>query len=98
MNFIDFRINEEIINVLKNSGITSPTPIQEQCIDIIKNGADVIAEAQTGTGKTLAFLIPIFENISVENNHVQALILTPTRELAIQITEEAMKLKNGKRY
>jgi len=96
MNFIDFKINEKIINVLKNSGITSPTPIQEQCIDIIKNGADVIAEAQTGTGKTLAFLIPIFENISIESNNVQALILTPTRELAIQITEEAMKLKKAK--
>jgi len=96
MNFIDFKINEEIVNVLKNSGITSPTPIQEQCIDIIKNGADIIAEAQTGTGKTLAFLIPIFENISIENNNVQALILTPTRELAIQITDEAMKLKKAK--
>jgi len=96
MNFIDFKIDEKIVNVLKNTGITSPTPIQEQCIDIIKNGADVIAEAQTGTGKTLAFLIPIFENISIDSNNVQALILTPTRELAIQITEEAMKLKKAK--
>lgn len=96
MNFIELKINEEIINVLKNSGITSPTPIQEQCIEIIKAGSDVIAEAQTGTGKTLAFLIPIFENISSENNNIQALILTPTRELAIQITDEAMKLKKAK--
>lgn len=96
MNFSKLPINIEIINILKTSGIISPTPIQEQCIEIIKEGKDVIAEAQTGTGKTLAFLIPIFENISLENNYIQALILTPTRELAIQITDEAMKLKKAK--
>lgn len=96
MNFTTLGINKEIINVLKMSGITNPTPIQEQSIEIIKSGKDVIAEAQTGTGKTLAFLIPIFENISTEINSIQTLILTPTRELAIQITDEAMKLRKAK--
>nr|WP_312578416.1 DEAD/DEAH box helicase [Sedimentibacter sp.] len=95
MNFIELGINEEIITILKKNGITTPTPIQEKCIDIIKNKSDVIAQAQTGTGKTLAFLIPIFENISPDKDVIQALILTPTRELAIQITDEAMKLKKA---
>ena len=96
MNFKELGISEDIIKVLKTSGITEPTPIQEECISFIKGGRDVIGEAQTGTGKTLAFLLPIFENISPSINAVQALIVTPTRELAIQITEKAMKLKEGK--
>ncbi len=96
MNFNQLGISENLIKVLKNNGISNPTPIQEECIEVIKNGKDVIAEAQTGTGKTLAFLLPIFENISVENNDIQALIITPTRELAIQITEEAKKLSAAK--
>ena len=96
MNFKNLGISEDLSNILKKSGINSPTPIQEQSISLIKNGNDIIAEAATGTGKTLAFLLPIFENISPESNGVQALILTPTRELAIQITNEANKLKEGK--
>ncbi len=81
---------------LKKQRIIEPTPIQEESIMLIKNGNDVIAEAQTGTGKTLAFLLPMFENISPDINAIQGLIITPTRELAIQITEEAMKLKEAK--
>jgi len=96
MNFENLGISEDIIKVLKNSGINKPTAIQEESISLIKDGRDVIAEAQTGTGKTLAFLLPIFENISPNINAVQALIVSPTRELAIQITEEAMKLKEAK--
>ena len=96
MNFKDLGINKDIINVLKNSGINTPTEIQEKSIIHIKEGRDLIAEAQTGTGKTLAFLLPIFENISPNINATQVLIISPTRELAIQITEEAMKLKEGK--
>lgn len=96
MNFNKLGISEDLIKILKKNGITNPTPIQEECIELIKNGKDVIAEAQTGTGKTLAFLLPIFENISVENDSIQALIITPTRELAIQITDEAKKLALAK--
>jgi len=96
MNFNNLGISNEIIKVLQNSGITNPTEIQKESISFIKEGRDVIAEAQTGTGKTLAFLLPIFENISPGNNTIQTLIVTPTRELAIQITEEAMKLKEAK--
>lgn len=96
MNFIELGINEHLVKILNNSGIKNPTPIQENSIMLINEGKNIIAEAQTGTGKTLAFLLPIFENISKDINTVQALIITPTRELAIQITEEALKLKQAK--
>lgn len=98
MNFKDLGINEGTIQILNQLGITTPTPIQEQSIEIIKSGKDVIAEAQTGTGKTLAFLLPIFENLNAEDNNIQALIVSPTRELAIQITEEANKLNENKNF
>lgn len=96
MNFNQLGISEDIVKVLKNNGITEPTPVQAESISLIKAGSDVIVESQTGTGKTLAFLLPIFENISPKVDAVQALILTPTRELALQITEEALKLKQAK--
>nr|WP_302597870.1 DEAD/DEAH box helicase [uncultured Cellulosilyticum sp.] len=92
MNFKSLGINEDTIKILKHSGITTPTPIQEQAIPLIKMGKDVIGQAQTGTGKTLAFLLPLFEQINVKAHHVQVLILSPTRELALQITTEAEKL------
>lgn len=96
MNFRDLGISDDINNVLNKNGIKAPTPVQEQSIMLVKNGSDVIAEAATGTGKTLAFLLPMFENISPKNDFVQGLIITPTRELAIQITQEANKLTEGK--
>lgn len=96
MDFKNLGINSDLINILKKSGIQTPTDIQKESIPFIKEGRDIIAEAQTGTGKTLAFLLPIFENISLDSKGIQALIVSPTRELAIQITDEAMKLKEGK--
>lgn len=96
MNFKKLELSDDIINVLKAQGINNPTPIQQQSIKLIKDGNDVIAEAQTGTGKTLAFLLPMFENMSSDITTIQGLILTPTRELAIQITQEAVKLKESK--
>lgn len=96
MNFKSLGINEETIKILKRSGIVSPTPIQAQAIPFIKAGKDVIGEAQTGTGKTLAFLLPLFENINPKMVQVQVLILSPTRELALQITTEAEKLAESR--
>jgi superfamily II DNA/RNA helicase len=96
MNFRELGISENITKLLSNNGIIEPTQVQTESIILIKDGKDVIAEAQTGTGKTLAFMLPIFENISPSIDSVQALIVTPTRELAIQITEEALKLKKAK--
>ncbi|MFA6940333.1 MAG: DEAD/DEAH box helicase [Clostridiaceae bacterium] len=96
MNFKELGINEDILKILKMSNIITPTPVQTECIPLIKGGKDVIAEAQTGTGKTLAFLLPVFENMTTDIQGVQVLIITPTRELAIQIAAEALKLKQAK--
>ncbi|HZG84186.1 DEAD/DEAH box helicase [Paenibacillus sp.] len=81
-----------LAEALQRSGIATPTPVQEQAIPALLSGHDAIVQAQTGTGKTLAFVLPILEIIDPKRSSVQALILTPTRELAIQITEEAKKL------
>ncbi|HEY5589307.1 MAG TPA: DEAD/DEAH box helicase, partial [Candidatus Paceibacterota bacterium] len=96
IKFKKLGLKDDILSILKIQGITDPTPIQEQSIQLIKDGKDIIAEAQTGTGKTLAFLLPMFDNMSADINTIQGLIVTPTRELAIQITSEAKKLAEGK--
>ena len=96
IKFKKLGINDDILNMIKIQGISEPTEIQEKSIQLIKDGSDVIAEAQTGTGKTLAFLLPMFENMSTDISTIQGLIVTPTRELALQITEEAKKLAVGK--
>lgn len=91
-NFSALGINSKLINILKNTGIVRPTPIQEKTIPILLAKKDVIAQAQTGTGKTLAFVLPILEMLDPKEQHIQALIITPTRELAIQITSEIKKI------
>ncbi|WP_231574797.1 DEAD/DEAH box helicase [Paenibacillus sp. FSL R7-0273] len=85
-------VSEVLTDLLKGQGIVKPTPVQEESIPPLVQGLDVIARAKTGTGKTLAFLLPIMDKIRVEAPYPQALILAPTRELALQITEEARKL------
>jgi ATP-dependent RNA helicase DeaD len=94
-NFFSLGVNQELVNILKQNGITEPTPVQEKSIPELMAGRDIIAQAQTGTGKTLAFLLPILQGVKVEDHFVQALIITPTRELAIQITAEVKKLILG---
>lgn len=95
-NFSTLGIGNELENLLNRNGIIEPTPVQVQAIPALLTGKDVIAQAQTGTGKTLAFALPIVERIDVNKSFVQALIVTPTRELAIQITAEARKLAEAK--
>ncbi|OCT11232.1 hypothetical protein A8709_06010 [Paenibacillus pectinilyticus] len=90
--FASLGIRENLVQVLQNQGVVEPTPIQREAIPVLLKGSDVIAQAQTGTGKTLAFVLPILETIDVESSDVQALILTPTRELAIQISNELKTL------
>lgn len=90
MNFTDLKLIDPIAKAIKEEGYTQPTPIQEQAIPSILLGRDLLGTAQTGTGKTAAFGIPILQNLSLKkekNRHIKALILTPTRELAIQIEE-----------
>jgi len=91
-DFLSLGISELITGKLRSHGIAKPTPIQEQAIPFVMSGNDIIAQAQTGTGKTFAFILPILEKINHEAEHVQALIVTPTRELALQITDEIQKL------
>ena len=92
ITFKSMGMSQAVVNILQGQGIVSPTPVQEQAIPVAAAGEDVIVQAQTGTGKTLAFLLPILEKISASKPDAQALIITPTRELAIQITAEARKL------
>ncbi|KZE49305.1 DEAD/DEAH box helicase [Brevibacillus parabrevis] len=91
-DFFRLGIRKEWIDALQANGITEPTPIQEKAIPALLAGKDVISQAQTGTGKTLAFVLPILEKAEPNSNDVQALVLTPTRELALQITAEVKKL------
>lgn len=96
MNFKELGIGNDLVNELNQIGIKTPTPIQQQAIPVILNKKDIIAQSQTGTGKTFAFLLPMFENINTKENNIQGLIITPTRELAIQISEAAQKLNKAK--
>lgn len=90
--FSKLGLSEELTEYLTELGINEPTPIQEQAIPIVFEGKDLIGQAQTGTGKTFAFLFPILEKINLELPHTQALVVAPTRELAIQITAEARRI------
>ncbi|MDZ7880058.1 MAG: DEAD/DEAH box helicase [Saprospiraceae bacterium] len=91
MTFQELNLIEPIHQALKKEGYTQPTPIQAQAIPIVLNGTDLLGCAQTGTGKTAAFAIPIIQLLSKKQFHakptIKSLILTPTRELAIQIDE-----------
>jgi len=91
-DFLQVGIRKEINHTLKSQGLIKPTPIQEKTIPLVLEGKDIIAQAQTGTGKTLAFVLPILERIDVSKSDIQALILTPTRELAQQISKEVKKM------
>ena len=90
--FQDLGLSEEILKALENKGYGYPTRIQEEAIPPLLEWKDVIAKAPTGTGKTFAFGIPIIEHIDAERDDLQALILAPTRELAIQICDELRSL------
>lgn len=89
LNFKELGLRSSLLDGIESLGFNEPTPIQEQAIPIILKGRDLIASAQTGTGKTAAFLLPIIEKISEQgsDNYIKALIIVPTRELAIQIDQ-----------
>ena len=85
--FAELGLSEQTLKALQDVGYESPSPIQEQAIPSLLEGRDVIGQAQTGTGKTAAFGLPIMEYIDPSEQEVQALVLTPTRELCIQVTQ-----------
>src|ERR687885_234230 len=85
--FADLGLSEDLLAALKDVGYESPSPIQEQAIPVLLEGRDVIGQAQTGTGKTAAFGLPMIQFADPGDEDVQALVLTPTGELCIQVTQ-----------
>lgn len=95
--FNQFGLSKEIVKGIHEMGFEEPSPIQVECIPAVLSGLDVIGQAQTGTGKTAAFGIPLLERIDPQNHSVQSIVLAPTRELAIQVSEELRKIGKVKR-
>ncbi len=95
MNFKEFNLHQSIVKAIDEVGYTSPTPIQAQAIPEILKGSDLRASAQTGTGKTAAFILPSLNQLSIPSSHLgkgpRVLILVPTRELAMQVATETAK-------
>lgn len=88
-SFDSLGLHPDLIQLLSDKGITEPSPVQEQTIPVIREGKDVLARSQTGTGKTLAYLLPLFETVDTNVKGTQKVILAPTQELAMQIVREA---------
>ncbi len=95
-SFGEFGLSDSVLKAVFAMGFEEPTPIQEKTIPILLKGSDLIGQAQTGTGKTAAFGVPIIENLDRDAKGVQALVLAPTRELAVQAAEEFNKLGSYK--
>jgi len=92
MSFTNLGLNDSLLKAIKDQGYDTPTPIQQQAIPIVIEGKDVLAAAQTGTGKTAGFTLPLLERLSethpkMGNKQIRVLVLTPTRELAAQVAE-----------
>ena len=108
MSFSSLGLSELILRAVDESGYTEPTPIQVETIPVVLSGKDVLAAAQTGTGKTAGFTLPLLQRLAagpkVRANHIRTLVLTPTRELAVQVAESVatygkhLPLKSGVVY
>lgn len=96
MKFTEFNLSDDILSAVVTAGFETPSPIQEMTIPLALEGKDVIGQAQTGTGKTAAFGLPTLNKIDTENNNVQALVIAPTRELAVQSQEELFRFGRDK--
>ena len=95
--FIDFKLTKQLQKAIDNLGFKKPTPIQTKSFKVIKSGNDMVGIAQTGTGKTLAYLLPILDKLKYSDQiEPRILILVPTRELVVQVVEEVKKLVNFK--
>lgn len=97
MKFTELNIQAELLTAIEKMGFEEMTPVQEQTIPLALKGEDLIGQAQTGTGKTAAFGIPMLEQIDINNPDIQALVIAPTRELAIQTQEEIFQLGRDKK-
>lgn len=92
MNFDDLNISDEIKNAIADMGFTKATPIQKMAIPLALEARDITAQAQTGSGKTIAFAVPILQKIFIPDKSPQAIILCPTRELSLQVADEIAKV------
>lgn len=97
LEFSDLDISNEILEALKKLGYKKPSKVQKEVIPIALRNKDIIVKSETGSGKTMAFAIPICEKVEIEENDPQALILTPTRELAVQVKEDISNVGRLKR-
>ncbi|MBC7381362.1 MAG: DEAD/DEAH box helicase [Bacteroidia bacterium] len=96
-NFSDLGVEQSILNAIQELGFENPTPIQEQTIPVfLENGRDILGLAQTGTGKTAAFGLPILQLLDLRAKHIQALIICPTRELCMQISRDLATYSKNK--
>ena len=86
--FKEFKLDNNILKALKNLGFEEPSEVQKESIPLLLQNKDIVVKSQTGSGKTASFGIPICENIEIEESNVQALIIVPTRELALQIKDD----------
>ena len=108
MSFASLGLSEALLRAIDESGYTTPTPIQLKAIPAVLSGKDVMAAAQTGTGKTAGFVLPLLQRLAggpkVQANHIRVLVLTPTRELAVQVEQSVaaygkhLSLKSGVVY
>ncbi len=95
MEFKEFELNKKLLKGIEKLGFTEPTPIQEKMIPyLLQKSEDIVGLAQTGTGKTAAFGLPVIQNIEQENRETQAMVLAPTRELCLQITDDLHKFSH----
>jgi ATP-dependent RNA helicase DDX6/DHH1 len=92
MEFEDMRLRRELLMGIFEAGFERPSPIQEEAIPIALEGRDVLARAKNGTGKTAAFVIPALQQVDINKSKIQALILVPTRELALQTSQVCKNL------
>ena len=97
MKFSELGLEKDLLTAIERSGFEEATPIQEATIPLVLAGVDVIGQAQTGTGKTAAFGLPVLQHINPKKNIIQAVIISPTRELAIQTQEELYRLGKDKK-
>ncbi|MCT4509966.1 MAG: DEAD/DEAH box helicase [Tepidibacter sp.] len=97
LKFKNYNLSKEVLKAIDRLNYTSPTPVQQKVIPLALKGRDIVVKSQTGSGKTASFAIPICDKVDWDENKAQALVITPTRELAIQVREEFFNIGRFKR-